>query len=104
MANSLGLDDDLDGVELVRDIERAFQIKITDEEATNIFVVGELHELLVQKLSTDEGGRKCASAMAFYRLRNALRRQGIDHQLVPQADIRFLEPKGIKVVFARLEA
>jgi len=33
MANSLGLDDDLDGVELVRNLEKAFDIGITDKEA-----------------------------------------------------------------------
>jgi hypothetical protein len=47
MPNSLGLDDDLDGVEVVRDLERIFDIKVSNEEGERIFTVGEFHDPLV---------------------------------------------------------
>ena len=71
MPNTLGLDDDLDGVEVVRDLERIFDIKVSNEEAERIFTVGEFHDLLLSKLSPNEADKKCATAITFYRIRRA---------------------------------
>src|SRR5579863_9828425 len=83
MPNTLGLDDDLDGIAVVRDLERIFDVKVSHEEAERIFTVGEFHDLLVRKLPPNEADRKCASAMTFYRLRSALRRLGYGDKLTP---------------------
>src|ERR1700734_2776145 len=92
MPNTLGLDDDLDGVEVVQDLKRIFDIMVSRQEAARIFNVGEFHDLLLQKIPPDEAGGKCASAMAFYRIRRALRCLGHDHDLTPASGIRALEP------------
>jgi hypothetical protein len=91
MPNTLGLDDDLDGVEVVRDLERIFDITLSRQEAERIFKVGEFHDLLLQKIPPDESDRKCATAIAFYRIRRALRRLGFGHDLAPASDIRAFE-------------
>ncbi len=72
MLKTLGLDDDWEPVDVVIAVEQAFEVKITDAEAKAIFHVGELYELLLQKLEGNEDNWKCASAMAFYRLRRAM--------------------------------
>jgi hypothetical protein len=87
MINSLGLDDDLDSVELVRLVELAFDIRIANEEAEAITNVGELYDVLLKKIPRDETNRKCASAMAFYRLRRALVDLRSGDKLAPQFDM-----------------
>ena len=91
MPNTLGLDDDLDGVEVVRELERVFDIKVSNEEAERIVTVGEFHDLLLSKLPPNEADRKCATAMTFYRIRSALRRLGYGGELTPASDVRVLE-------------
>ena len=91
MANSLGLNDDLDGVELVIDIEKAFNIKITDDEAEDLRVVGQLYDLLMNKISLNETNRKCATAMVFYRLRQVIRDLRNSEKLLPSTDLSFIE-------------
>jgi hypothetical protein len=91
MPNTLGLDDDLDSVEVVRDIERIFDIRILNEEAESMFNVGQFYDLLLTKIPPDDTDRKCASAMAFYRIRNALQQLGYGDRLNPASDIRALE-------------
>ena len=39
MPNMLGPDDDLDGVEVVQELERVFDVKVSNEEAERIFTV-----------------------------------------------------------------
>lgn len=103
MPNTLGLDDDLDGVELVQLLERAFDLTIHDKEAEQIITVGDIYDLLVRKIPANESSRKCASAMAFYRLRQGIRALGFDERLTPSSDIRFLERDGAKEAFKSLE-
>jgi hypothetical protein len=102
MANTLGLDDDLDGVELVRNIEKAFDVEIGNE-AEQGFTVGALYDLLRTKIPANQIDRKCASSMAFYRLRQGLGRIGHPGRLTPSSDVHFLGRGGIKSNFRRLE-
>ena len=37
----------LDGVELILAVEETFQIHIADEEAGEVFTIGDLHELVI---------------------------------------------------------
>lgn len=69
--NTLGLDDDLDSVELLIAIERALDVKISDQEASTVATMGDLHQIVVSKLK-GTGGDKCRTSMAFYRARRAL--------------------------------
>ncbi|HJW41572.1 MAG TPA: hypothetical protein VJ476_10135 [Rhizomicrobium sp.] len=103
MANTLGLGDDLDSVELVQDIEKAFDVEIANAEAERLLVVGQLYDLLVSKIPASDANKKCASAMTFYRLRQGMERLGFGRKLSPSADIRFLEKSGASRSFKRLE-
>ena len=103
MPNTLGLDDDLDGVEVVRELERVFDIKVSNEEAERIVTVGEFHDLLLSKLPPNEADRKCATAMTFYRIRSALRRLGYGGEFTPASDVRVLERGRTKANLRKLE-
>jgi hypothetical protein len=103
MPNTLGLDDDLDGVEVVRDLERIFGVKLWNDEAERISTVGNFHELLLRKIPPNAADQKCASAMTFYRLRRALGQLGYGQNLTPASDIRILERGRTKTNFKKLE-
>lgn len=63
----------LDSVELLMSTEDAFQIHITDEEANKILTVGDLYNLIINKIEVQEHNRKsCLTSAAFYRIRRAL--------------------------------
>lgn len=72
MLKTLGLDDDLEPVEVVISLEKAFDVAITHREAEAIFNVGQLFDLLRAKVQPSDANRKCSSAMSFYRIRRAL--------------------------------
>jgi acyl carrier protein len=91
MPNTLGLDDDLDPVEVVQLLERVFDIEVSQEEADRISTVGDFYEVLLRKIPPDEADRKCASAVAFYRIRAALRRLGHGDRLTPASGMHVLE-------------
>jgi acyl carrier protein len=61
----------LDSVELVLAVEDAFGIEVTDEEAGNVYTVGDLHNLVVSKLS-GQAARTCLTSAAFYRTRRGI--------------------------------
>lgn len=69
MANTLGLDDDLDRVEVVQVDESAFNTKIANEEAEAIVTVGEMFDLLRGKIVGSATARKCASASVQFSQR-----------------------------------
>jgi hypothetical protein len=74
MPNTLGLDDDLDPVEAVVRLEKAFAVKIRDDEAASCSTVGDIYDLLHARVATKLGGPgACMTSMAFYRLRRSLR-------------------------------
>jgi hypothetical protein len=87
MLKTLGLDDDLDSVEVVIEIKKSFDIAISDDESKAIFKVGQLFDLLREKVAADDANRKCASAMAFYRLRRALNDLRVDVGQSPSYDL-----------------
>lgn len=62
----------LDGVELVIEVEEAFGIKISDEEAPGVLTVGDLYELVQRKTGrTPPVGAPCLSASTFRFVRSA---------------------------------
>lgn len=67
----------LDAVELVMSVEDAFQINISDEEASKTRTVGELYDLVLSKIKIkgthdEESSRRCLTSAAFYRVRRAM--------------------------------
>jgi len=82
---------------------QTFDIKITDKEAEGIYSVGEMCDLLLHKIAADHANRKCASAMAFYRLRRAISELRVSEKLTPSTPLGFLERGRTKSNFRSLE-
>ena len=84
MANTLGLDDDLDPVLLIKDLEQAFALKFSDEETSNCMTVGDIYTVLIRHMGGgDQLSGRCATAMAFYRLRRACRAMAPEVAITP---------------------
>ena len=73
----------LDSVEIVIEVEDAFDIAIDDDDAGQVLTVGNLHDLVVSKLPEREQ-EVCHSAHVFYRLRRYL----TDHLRWTRRDVR----------------
>jgi acyl carrier protein len=84
----------LDGVELILAIEDGFQIHITDEEAGAVSTVGDLHNLVVEKLKGEES-KRCLTSAAFYRTRRGIvEALGVDRrQIRPSTPLPGLLPQ-----------
>jgi len=91
MKASLGLDGDLDDLELVEDIEQAFGVRLPDAELSNCHTVGHLFDLVLARLP-DPGATadRCATAMCFYRLRRVVQRLAPGIQLRPSTPMEVL--------------
>src|SRR5260370_30722052 len=89
MTNTLGLDDDLDAVEVFSNLETSFSIRFTDAEASAWRTVGDIYSTLRSRVS-NSGKRagRCATAMTFYRLRRAPSRLGIDTRPQPHTPVK----------------
>jgi acyl carrier protein len=87
----------LDTVELVIEVEKAFDIAILDADAERIATVGQLYEFVLAKLPLQQTTR-CPSAAGFYRFRRALIAQfGVDRQDVhPARLVAQLVPVGAR--------
>ena len=70
----------LDTVELVMEIEEAFDISIPDERASKMLTVGDVYEFLLEKTADSTlKSSTCLTAVAFYDLRRQLRSLGLSH-------------------------
>jgi hypothetical protein len=90
MLTTLGLDDDGDDIEAVRALEAAFDVHISDAEAAAVHTVGDMFDLLRSKIDVADAGRKCPTAMAFYRLRRAANELRANIQCTPSDDLASL--------------
>ena len=102
MTNTLGLDDDLDGVMLLKEIEESFDLRVPDKDAERMERVGDFYDWLVDNVDPHCDGKKCASAMTFYRLRGAIRRLGFDIEPTPATKLDFLEGRKLKANLSNL--
>ncbi|MEX1154960.1 hypothetical protein [Parvibaculum sp.] len=96
MPNTLGLDDDLDSVVLLREIERSFGVTFSDSEALECLTVGDAFEILERHFLAEASEGGCATSMAFYRLRRALLDLGAQGRLRPEtglANVTGLAPR-----------
>lgn len=73
MANSLDLDPEWGAIDLLKEVEQTFGVRIADEEAERCATVGDLYEIIGAH-SPDWDGQdgNCGSAMVFYRMRRSL--------------------------------
>lgn len=97
--NTLGLDDDLDGAEVLQSLEASFGVKFRRSEAESCWTVGDLYTLLQSHLIRDDPvGSGCASAMAFYRLRRTIAKTSRLTRLSPTTplkDVSTLPPRAL---------
>ena len=97
--NTLGLDDDIEPVEVLDSIERAFGIKITEAEAERCHTVADVYNLLVGRFATvDASADRCVTSMAFHRIRAALG----DPEAGPRTSLASLSGLPPKRLFLRL--
>jgi hypothetical protein len=61
----------LDSVELIMEVETAFDIRISDPEAEKIITVGDLYETVWKYIRQEPDGR-CTSQMLFYMIRRKM--------------------------------
>ncbi|MBW7969862.1 acyl carrier protein [Bradyrhizobium sp. BR 10289] len=88
-ANCLNLVGDGDDVDVLYAVEEAFSVKISDAEALRCETVGQLFDIVSSKLNISEARHlRCPTALAFFRLRAALRRLGYVQRLTPKTDLR----------------
>lgn len=70
----------LDTVELVMEIEEAFDISIPDDRASKMLTVGDVYEFILEKTADSTlKSSTCLSAAAFYDLRRNVRSLGLSH-------------------------
>jgi hypothetical protein len=104
--NRLGLDDDLDDVELLQDIEAAFGLRFTDTERGNMNTVGDIARVLADRMPAGAATQvQCATAMAFYRVRRALAAAtATDMNLRPETVLRDVTPLSPRRLLAHLSS
>jgi hypothetical protein len=73
MANTLDLDPEFGGIDLIDEVEAAFGIKVEDEEAERCWTVGDLYQVIYARTPnwTEQDG-SCASSAVFYQFRRVL--------------------------------
>lgn len=97
MKDSLNLVGDGDDLDVIRDVESVFGIRITDREAEATLTVGQLYDLIQAKCPGADRTQACLSQIAFYRLRRALApadKAAITPQ-TPIAVVRAVDPHSI---------
>ena len=68
----------LDTVELVMEIEEAFDISIPEDRASRMLTVGDVYDFIIEKTAeSTPTSSTCLTAMAFYELRRQLRSLGL---------------------------
>jgi hypothetical protein len=104
---TLGLAGDGDEIELIELFQEAFGVEFPVEALADCRTVGDLHALLttLHPPALEQG--RCASAMAFYRLRRALIAEGCTVKLRPSTrldELTGFSPWGLwRRVAARLD-
>ena len=72
--------------DFLEEIENSFGITISDELASRMLTVGDLHQAIVRGAAYD-GGMACPTALTFYAIRRALREHGIASDARPGLDL-----------------
>lgn len=79
----------LDTVELVMEIEEAFDISIPDDRASKMLTVGDVYEFILEKTADSTlKSSTCLSAAAFYDLRRHVRSLGLSYsEIRPKTEL-----------------
>lgn len=73
MPTTLDLDPEWGAIDLLEEVEAAFNIKIGDDEAERCWTVGDLYDLICAHAPQwDEQAGTCASSAVFYRVRRSV--------------------------------
>ena len=73
MANTLDLDPEWGGIDLIEEVEAAFGIKVADHEAERCWTVGDLYEVICAHTPDwEKQNGSCASSAVFYKFRRSL--------------------------------
>ncbi len=73
----------LDTVELVMEIEEAFDISIPDDRASKMLTVGDVYNFILEKTADSTlKSSTCLTAAAFYELRRHVRSLGLSHSSI----------------------
>jgi hypothetical protein len=73
----------LDTVELIMEIEEAFDISIPDDRASAMLTVGDVYEFILEKTADSTlKSSTCLTAAAFYDLRRHVRSLGLSHSTI----------------------
>ncbi len=103
MRNTLGLDDDLEGFELAQDLQASFGFKFANGEAEACRTVGDIFSVMATRYSAiSVRNQGCASAMAFYRLRRALKDAGYSLLLTPESRLDEIPSQSPKALFQEI--
>jgi hypothetical protein len=96
---SLGLAGDGDELHVVELLQEGFGIEFSAEALGRCETVGDLHALLLSQVRPANSQGRCASAMAFYRLRRALAGNSPDAKHAPAtrlADLAGASPYALR--------
>ncbi len=100
---TLGLVGDGDDLDLLEELERAFGVRFTDEETTQWFTVGDIHDALIERMSVRSGAGLCATAMAFYRINSVLNAAtGVSERRPPSSRLDEIMPASPRWFSGRL--
>jgi hypothetical protein len=99
--NTLAVDGDGDDVDVLRAIEHAFGVKF--DGPVPWVTVGDAFDAVISAVPTAERAGKCATTMAFYRLRRALRAVlKVDGPIRPRTRLRDLTRGSSKKILREL--
>ena len=102
---SLGLDSDLDDVEFIERLEQAFGQTFAYEDPAGWYTVRDVFDTLKSRLDVSgQHGEKCPSAMAFNRIRETLRKLGVEGDIRPDTNLATLIKGRHDPLFKLLEA
>jgi hypothetical protein len=96
---------DGDDLDLLVDLEAAFGIGVTDNEREHIRTVGDIYAIIGGRFSNaKQSTNGCLTAMAFYRVRRALRALGSTDTIAPDTTLRDISPLKPKQLMKKLES
>lgn len=102
ITNSLGIDDE-DGIDLIEDVEAAFQVRFLDSEIENCVTVDDVYELVVKHLpAADRQSGQCANVFCFNLLRKKLQPLFPDVQFRPATPIDELDSVAVRKIYGMI--
>jgi hypothetical protein len=105
MPNTLGLDDDLAPNELVAELEASFGFRFTNSELGSLRTVGDIFAVIRGRYAqTSDGANRCATAMAFYRIRRACAGFNARAKLTPDTRLDAFNTLTVKAFCKQIKA